>query len=272
MQNINFIVYFLTFIFGTIIGSFLNVVLCRYGTGRGLGGRSKCAITGKTLKWFELIPIVSFLIQGGRSRYSNTKISWQYPLVEFFTGLTFVFVVHKFLNLIFVKPDVFLINTLFYFSVFSILILIFVYDLRHKIIPDGFLLPLFSLSIVSLLFFSNHTCVGFSIPTLKEFLSGPVVAVPVFLLWFITRGRGMGFGDVLLLIPIGYLLGRSGGLASILLAFWVGALFGIASIIFAGKKMKSEIPFGPFLIIGFTLVFLYNIDMYSIANFFAKLI
>lgn len=75
------------FVFGTIIGSFLNVVILRYGTGRSLGGRSKCAVTGKTLQWFELIPIVSYLIQGGRTRHGGARISLQYPLVEFLPEL-----------------------------------------------------------------------------------------------------------------------------------------------------------------------------------------
>lgn len=254
------------FIFGTIIGSFLNVVICRHGTGRGLGGRSICAVTGKTLRWYELVPILSFLVQGGRSRYSKSKISWQYPLVEFFTGLVFVLIFHKFLPLMH-NCGIFIASLLYYFAIFSFLILIFVYDLRHKIIPDAFLYPLMALAFSGLLFLPLS--VG---PTVAGILAGPVIALPLLIIFLLTRGRGMGFGDVLLMIPLGWLLGISAGFAGLLLAFWIGAVIGIALLAGKYKKMKSEIPFGPFLILGFALAFLYNINMHSIAGFFARLI
>lgn len=272
MVNVNITFYIFIFVFGTIIGSFLNVVICRHGTGRSLGGRSKCDVTGKTLRWYELVPILSFLVQGGRSRYSKTKISWQDPLVEFFTGIVFVLIAHKFSELLFIRPELFFVNTLFYFVVFSFLILIFVYDFRHKIIPEGFLHPLFVLSIVSILFFSYQICTGLRTPTIIEAISGFIVAMPLLLLFLLTKGRGMGFGDVKLAVPFGYLLGVSAGFASLLMAFWIGAAAGLLLITGGSKKWKSEIPFGPFLIVGFTFAFLYNIDMISIARFFGSLI
>ncbi len=109
-------------------------------------------------------------------------------------------------------------------------------------------------------------------PSILGILAGPVLALPLLLIFLMTRGRGMGFGDVLLMVPIGWLLGVSSGFASLLLAFWIGAVVGIALLLLKYKKLKSEIPFGPFIILGFALSFLYNIDMHSIANFFARLI
>lgn len=258
----------LIFVFGTIIGSFLNVVICRQGTGRGLGGRSICAVTGKTLRWYELIPIISFLIQGGRSRYSKSRISWQYPLVEFFTGVAFVSLFYKFLPLIVLCGcGVFIGVFLFYAAIFSFLILIFVYDYWHQIIPDAFLYPLMALTFAGALFLPFSTG-----PLLLQVLSGPIVAIPLLLIFLITRGRGMGFGDVLLVVPFGWLLGISAGFAGLLLAFWIGAVAGLVLLVGKYKKMKSNIPFGPFLIIGFAVSFLYNVDMHSIAGFFARLI
>ncbi len=251
------------FVFGTIIGSFLNVVVLRYGTGQSLGGRSKCAITGKPLRWFELIPIVSFVIQGGRSRHGGGKLSWQYPLVEFFTGIGFVAIASKLAPLMYLKPEAYFINVLFYFAIYSFITLIFVYDWHHKIIPNDFVYPLMVLSIVPVIF-SSHP--------LAFLATGPIVALPMLVLWFLTRGRGMGFGDVKLALPVGWLLGLSAGFASLLLAFWIGAIFGIASMLVHGAKWKSEIPFGPFMIIGVALAFLYNIDMSSIAWFFGSLL
>lgn len=254
------------FIFGTIIGSFLNVVICRHNTGRGLGGRSKCAVTGKTLEWFELIPILSFLFQGGRSRYSKSKISWQYPLVEFFTGFTFLLVFHKFIPNIFACPEIVIVQVLFYFAIFSILILIFVYDWYHQIIPDEFLLPLGALAFSGALVLPHYASLAHLL------LSGILLPLPVLFLWLITRGKGMGFADILLLIPIGWILGTSRGFASLLLAFWIGAIAGILIMMFGNKRLTSKIPFAPFIIIGFAIAFLYNVDMHSIANFFARLI
>ncbi len=250
------------FVFGSIIGSFLNVVVLRYGTGRGLGGRSKCAVTGKPLRWFELIPIISYIIQGGRTRHGGARISLQYPLVEFFTGVGFVAIVSHFLPLLYLRPESFLLNIIFYFTVYSFLILIFVYDFRHKIIPNDFVYPLMILSIIPLVYGG--------LPFLG-FLAGPILALPIFVLWAITRGRGMGFGDVKLALPIGWILGLSYGFAGLLLAFWIGAVFGIALMIIYGKKPSDQIPFGPFIIVGAIVAFLYNVDMSSIGVFFGSL-
>jgi leader peptidase (prepilin peptidase)/N-methyltransferase len=254
------------FIFGTIIGSFLNVVVCRYNTGRGLGGRSRCAVTGKTLRWFELIPIVSYLIQGGKSRYSQTRISAQYPLVEFFTGFSFLLIFQKFVPDVFLCPEVAIVNTLFYFAIFSFFILIFVYDLKHKIIPNEFLYLLLTLS------FSGMVAIPHANPKVWfEALSGVFVSLPLLLIFLLTRGRGIGFADILLVLSFGWLLGLSGGLAALLLGFWIGAIFGIALLIARKAGRKTEIPFAPFLLGGFVIAFLYNIDMSSIAVFFGSL-
>lgn len=268
----NTILAIFVFVFGAIIGSFLNVVILRLGTGRSLGGRSMCSVTGKPLRWFELIPIVSFIIQGGRSRYSKTKISWQYPLVEFFTGLLFLFIVIKFLPLIYIRPELVLINLLFYFIVVSYLIMIFVYDMRHRIIPDTFLYPLAGLIFIGVFCLPLFLGADINSSIIWPLLAGPVVALPLLALWVITRGKGMGLGDVKLVVPLGWLLGLSSGFAMLLLSFWIGAVVAIFLIFFANKKMKSEIPFGPFIIISFILTFLYNIDMNSISAFFGGLI
>jgi len=259
------------FIFGTIIGSFLNVVVCRHGTGRGLGGRSVCAVTGKTLRWYELVPIVSFLIQGGRSRHSKTNISWQYPLVEAGTGFMFMFIAQKFLPLMATDAYAFAANFLFWCAVFALLICVFVYDWHHQMIPDAFLYPLIGLGIVGLIWHRPFfDCL--MMPNAWMLIAGPLVAMPAFVIWLATRGRGMGFGDVLLLLPLGWLVGVGTGFAGLLFAFWLGALYGVILIASGKKSMKSAVAFGPFIIIGFALAFLCDIDMQSIANFFGSLI
>lgn len=261
------LIYLFVFGLGAIIGSFLNVVVDRWNTGRGLGGRSKCDATGKTLAWYELIPVVSYLIQGGKSRHSKTHLSVQYPLVEISTGFVFLFIFQKFWPLVFKYPVDFMFAILFYFAVFSVLVSIFVYDWKHKIIPDLFVWKFNILVLLNVLFFY---------PSLWNILSGPIVALPLFLLWFASKGKWLGFGDVKLALGMGWLLGISAGLAALLMSFWIGAVVGIFILIInknkKGKSKNREIPFAPFLILGTLISFLYNVDMNSISNFFNFLI
>src|SRR3989344_7311171 len=121
-----FIIIFFTL--GLIIGSFLNVVIYRLHTGKSLGGRSTCMSCSTTLSWYELIPVFSFLGLKGRCKNCSTKISIQYPLVELATGLIFAS--------LFLKLQTFGVSYVYYALMFSLLVVIAVYDLKHKIIPD----------------------------------------------------------------------------------------------------------------------------------------
>ena len=154
----DFLIWFFMFAFGTIIGSFLNVVILRYNTGEPIvNGKSACFSCAKKLSWYELIPIFSFAALRGKCGKCKSKISWQYPLVEFFTGLLFLAVYLKlngfyFLNsnnLFSLGNSVSKYSYFYYLAVFSILIVITVYDLRHKIIPD---LLVFSFAFISLIY------------------------------------------------------------------------------------------------------------------------
>lgn len=256
------LIYVLVFILGSIIGSFLNVVVDRWNTGRGLGGRSKCDVTGKTLEWFELVPILSFLFQGGKSRHSKTSISIQYPLVEMSTGFVFVLIFQKFWYIVFRSPADFMFGFLFYALVFSILISIFVYDWKHKIIPNRFVWSFNILVLLNIIFFY---------PTFWHLIAGPLVALPFFLLWFISRGKWIGFGDVKLALGIGWMLGLSSGFATLLISFWIGAILGIV-VLLVSRGKEREMPFAPFLIFSTLITFLYHIDMNYIAEIFSSLI
>ena len=131
------------FILGLIIGSFLNVVIYRWNTGvsnwQRLNGRSKCLKCNKKLKWFELVPVVSFIIQRGRCRNCHSKISWQYLIVELATGVVFVLVW---------QLDLSPLLTLIYLIISALLIVIFVYDLRHQIIPDLLVFKFIALAFI----------------------------------------------------------------------------------------------------------------------------
>ena len=139
------IYYFAVFILGTVVGSFLNVVILRYNTGESiLFPESRCFSCGKKLRWFELIPILSFLLQKGRCLRCKSKISRQYPITELLTGLTFFAIFWKF------YPSIE--SVIFYWTVASFLIVISVYDFRHQIIPNGLVYFLIFLSLFPIFF------------------------------------------------------------------------------------------------------------------------
>lgn len=268
MQSIEIFLIFFYFIFGTIIGSFLNVVSLRYNTGMSFSGRSRCFSCGKELKWFELIPIASYIVQFGRCRKCKSKISFQYPLVELLTGSIFLGIFLKFSNLLFISPSYLMLLSLYFMIIFSLLIVILIYDLKHKIIPDDLVYTFAVLSLASMFF--DFSVFQLSIPALLPFFSGPIFFLPFFLLWFFSGGRWIGLGDGKLALGIGWFLGLSLGASAILLSFWIGAVISIALMIFFSLNsrrkritMKSEIPFGPFLILGIIIVFFFNINIFS---------
>lgn len=248
------------FVFGAIIGSFLNVVIFRHGTGKNLNGRSMCFNCGKTLRWFELVPILSFLVQRGRCRDCGAKISWQYPAVEALTGFVFSLVILQ-------NAD--LLSLAYFLSVWCFLILIFVYDLKHKIIPDSFVYSFIALGLARVLLAPHGP---FWVWT--ELLAGPLLFLPFFLLWYFSGGRWMGYADGKLALGIGWFLGLLPALNAIILAFWIGAVvavgflllkklpgFGSLPVSLKTLTIKSEIPFAPFLVIGTALVFFTAINV-----------
>ncbi len=241
------------FILGTIVGSFVNVVVLRYNTGLSfISGRSKCFSCGKTLEWYELIPVFSFLFLGGRCATCKSKISLQYPLVELSTGILFALVFLKFgSTLIFL-----------YLLAISVLVAIFVYDLKHKIIPDGMVL---FFDIIAFVFFLV------SGPTLVNFWAGPTLFAFFAFFWLISGGKWMGLGDAKLALGVGWLLGMSIGISAIMLAFWIGAIVSLIllelqklKISKFGLTMKSEIPFAPFIIFALLLELFTSWNLFAI--------
>ena len=267
-QVMETIFYISIFIFGAIIGSFLNVVVYRLGTGMSIvRGRSICFSCGRKLQWYELIPIVSFVIQRGKCSNCKSKISLQYPIVEIITGLVFILVFIKSSSLFF---------TAYLLVIMSILLIIAVYDVRHKIIPNGFVYAFITLSLFSLIWTSNFSALGGI--QIWDMLAGLILFLSFAALWFFSRGTWMGLGDAKLSWGIGWFLGLYGGISAIILAFWIGAIWGLLMImlnrierLFLNTKtitMKSEIPFGPFLILGTLLIFFFNIDIFTLTQIF----
>ncbi len=262
------IVTFIFFIFGLIIGSFLNVVIFRFNTQKTFGGRSACMSCEHQLSWYELVPLFSFLFLLGRCKNCKIKISAQYPIVEFIVGLIFGLLFVKFQDLFFLNTLVFSFTYAYYALMFSLLVVIATYDIKHKIIPDVLSIIFGILAFTGLFFFNNYSLpaqAGFylHIPSVLEFLSGLIIALPFALLWLVSRGTWMGLGDAKLAVGLGWLFGIWGALSGIVLAFWIGAFISIILVVFSKKYgMKSEIPFAPYLVLGVILMFFLNLSLF----------
>jgi leader peptidase (prepilin peptidase)/N-methyltransferase len=246
----------LSFIFGTVVGSFLNVVSLRFNTGKTVGGRSQCMTCGNQLSWLELVPIFSFLFQKGACRKCRSKISWQYPLVEFIAGAIFVLI-------FFLYPPTTLLlgaKTLLLVIVSCLLLVIAVYDIKHKIIPDSFVYAFGAVAFVGL-FIGGVS--WFHMPTVWAMVAGPILALPFALIWLLSKGTWMGLGDAKLTLGIGWLLGINGGVNAIILSFWIAAVISVTWLLVTYKRIKprTEIPFGPYLILGMYLVLLFGIQV-----------
>lgn len=250
------------FVLGLLVGSFLNVVILRINTGRSVvTGRSACARCARVLHWYELIPVCSFLALRGKCRTCKASISFQYPVVELATAVLFILFYLKgplsggFTSYAWVSY----ICTI---AAVSMLVVIAVYDARHKIIPDEVIYPLMLLGLFTIImkaaFFPAFLPV-------RAVIDGLIVGLPFFLLWAFSRGRAMGFGDVKLTLALGWLLGLSQGYAAVILAFWIGAIAGLFMLGLSRRySMKSQIPFGPFLIIGALIASLWSITITSV--------
>jgi leader peptidase (prepilin peptidase)/N-methyltransferase len=267
------------FILGVIVGSFLNVVALRYNTGLSItNGRSVCFYCNQKIKWYNLFPIISFIFLRGKCRVCKMPISWQYPLVEFLTGVLFVGVAlrqYYYWPIYSIYPNGFLYSILlfaYYCIVFSILLVISIYDIRHKIIPNKLVYSFIFLAIAKLLIFFYFFGFSYGVGSVLDFLSPIILFIPFALLWFIYYGRWIGFGDAKLALGIGALLGLSLGLSSIILAFWVGALWSIILLVLdrlAKNKnisMKTEVPFAPFMILAVFIAFFTHIDVLGLNN------
>lgn len=250
--------YLFIFIFGLLVGSFLNSVIYRLEQGQSfLKGRSFCPRCKHQLSWQDLIPLFSFLILKGKCRYCQKPISWQYPLVELATGLLFflVYSVHGGS-----APDgQFLIYNLI---IASFLIIIFVYDLRHYIIPDKVIFPAIGAALI-------YHLLKFDFLGKSNFLISAAAAAGFFLaIVLISRGKGMGIGDIKLAFLMGLFLGWPNIAVALFSAVFLGAIMGMGLIIAGKKTLKSEVPFGPFLVFGTFLALFWG---EKIINFYLSL-
>ncbi len=256
---------FFTFLFGLAVGSFLNAVIYRLGKGESaFRGRSYCPSCKRNLAWFDLIPVLSFILLLGKCRYCRRPISWQYPVVEITTAAAFL-LIFNFQVSIFNEFSISqLLNLAYLWSVVSLLIVIFVYDLEYYLIPDRLVYSAIGIAflyrILEFLSFNHWVLIENWKLKIENFgnlenalASASVAALFFFAIWALSRGRWMGFGDVKLAFFMGLFLGFPNIVVALFFAFLTGALIGLVLIVVRKKHIKSEVPFGPFLVAG-TLV------------------
>ncbi len=236
----NVIFYIILFVLGSIIGSFLNCLAWRLKNNKKfILERSLCPACGRQLAWYENIPILSFLFLAGRCKTCKAKIPLYYFLMEFLTGVLFVFV--WWFNQKMVSFDLY--NLIFELIIISILVFIFLYDALYKEILPEVIWIATSLVLFRLLFLEK--------PDYVSVFYGVLFGFGFFALQYIvSKGRWIGGGDVRFGILIGALLGIGKTIIALLTAYWLGALIGIILIILKKRKMGSEIPFGTFLVVG----------------------
>ena len=247
------------FLTGLAVGSFLNVVIVRAARGESVRGRSRCETCGKTLGVWELIPVLSHVLQKSRCRSCGTVISVQYPLVELGTAVAFLSVAWFLSPFRYLNVEIFeYLELLAVFVSVSAGIVILVSDLRWQIIPNGAALILALVGIAA----------SVARQTLAPDLVAAVLGALFFAsLWFVSRGRWMGLGDAKLVFTTSLLIGFPGSLVAILFAFWLGGIAGILLLAAGSKTLKSRIPFGPFIIAGTVLAFFLSDSFIAFTGF-----
>ncbi len=284
----------LGFILGTVLGSFIKAIGDRSLTDRSFLGRSYCERCKHLLIWYDLLPLFSYLSLKGKCRYCGKKIEREYFIVELLVGLLLAFLFwHHFQSLPnfseSYKVTVFFFELLFKVFVVSILSMITLTDIKEMLIPDRIVIPSIVIAVVALTlitvykvcylyyFLSNDSLGQYLVPPYSDYfqrhayylsepligsvLSGIVIGAFFLLLVLITRGRGMGGGDIKLGAFIGVALGFPNSVFAVMLAFITGAVFSLFLISLGKKHFGQTIPFGPFLVLGSLIGMFYGNDI-----------
>ncbi|MEN9852339.1 MAG: hypothetical protein RI996_282 [Candidatus Parcubacteria bacterium] len=249
---------------GAMIGSFLNVVLYRFGASTIHKGRSICLSCGEKIKIRDLVPIFSYIFLRGKCSKCKTKISPQYISIEIAMTILGLLIYLTIPNTISILQ---IFSYIIYYSILcAFLVTIAVYDYKHKIIPDEFSFSFAVLALLGLFF----TAAGVGVPSIWQLLAGPLLALPTTLIYLVSKGEWMGLGDSKLFLGIGWMLGLSLGFSAFVLSFWIGAIVSVAILGLPGSKlrMKSQVPFAPFIIAATLFVFFTKVDVLGLSMFF----
>ena len=239
------IFYIIIFLFGIVIGSFLNVCIYRIPKQENIvSERSHCMNCGNVLNWYELIPLFSFFIQGGRCRHCKVRLSIQYPFIEALNGVLYVW--------IFITGG-FTLQSILYCLAASVLLVVSVIDWRTFEIPFGCNVLLGIIGLVHLLLDLSHW---------QSYVIGFFSVSVVFLIiFYATGGRGIGGGDVKLMAVAGLLLGWQGSLLTLMIGSIAGSVIHLTLMKWKGKD--RVLAFGPYLSLGILVTMLYGEQIIS---------
>lgn len=236
---------YILFTFGLFLGSFLALLGWRLPKRKAVvWGRSRCDGCGRTLAWYELIPVLSYVFLGGKCRRCGQALSILYPASEIACGAGLFYLYLTF------GPSL---PFLFGAVIFCAFIVLAVADILYQILPDGAVL-VSGAATLGLLVSLRSPAPVFGL----HLLMGVCASLFFAALWVITRGRGMGLGDVKLAFVLGLLLGYPNIVVGLYVAFLTGAVVGVILIITRQLKLKSKIAFGPFLLLGAAVAFVWG--------------
>ena len=255
-------VFLLVFILGLVVGSFITAYTHRTVRGKSVAkGRSICPSCKHKISWYDNIPLFSYLLLGGKCRSCRRRISIRYPLIEISTALVFVLVKNAYHQcalgansilpsstaICFWKEGLGLLLLPYLIFVVSALIALYVTDIEEQIIPDTLSYSLFAITLAMLIVVSPDDL-------FFRLFFGIFLSFSFLILHIITLGRGMGLGDVKLVLFAGMFLGFKLSLVWIFLSFVIGASVGVLLILASKAKFGKQIAFGPFLIVSFFLI------------------
>ncbi len=280
--------YFFSFLIGAAVGSFINVLVLRLapekaeaeGTSlsKAVSGRSFCDSCKKTLRWFELIPVFSFIWQKGRCLRCRKRISWQYPIVELLAGIVFVLIFWKLVQFPFLKITLgsfgFYAFVFLWWLIASVMLAISVFDFKYYLIPDFLLYFLIGFGLILNIFYffvkvsafntgpnfsgSLVYLLGSDTWFLRLGLGVVFAVVTIGLAYLMSFGKGMGFGDIILAFGLALVFGWPDILALMLFSFVIGTIASLTLIYLKKRTMKDIVPFAPFLGLGFMTLFLFG--------------
>ncbi len=241
------------FILGLIFGSFLNVLLWRLPEGKGIGGRSKCRSCHHTLAWYDLIPILSFIYLRGKCRYCDTPIHIRYPVVELATALSLV------LFMIFRQPALNADSIITAFIIVVLVSLVF-FDFLYFILPDVLILPAATIYLAYDIM---------RVPNVASYIiTGLLLAAFFAIIYAVSKGRSLGFGDVKLALLIGLVLGYPLGFIAVIGGIWLASIVALLLMFLKRVGPKDAIPLGSFLALSTIICIIFYNEVLPIAALF----
>src|SRR3989344_1905698 len=271
------------FVLGTVLGSLLKVLADRGLSGKSFFGRSCCLDCQKKLLWYDLVPLVSYILLKGRCRYCRKKIGWEYPAVEIISGILIGYLFFLSYSTLPELSDplkliLFSLELVFKIFFITVLLSLFLTDYKKMLIPDRIILPSIIISAIFIfvinlykvaylyIYLQSHPIGKYLLPPYSSYFQDRVLSniqdlfthigaglglgTFFLLLILLTKGKGMGGGDVKLGMFMGIALGPINTIIATTLAFFTGAIFSIFLILVKKGSLKSVVPFGPFLVIG----------------------